>query len=62
MTEKPDWALQILNAEDLERQAAMLRQEAHDNRCQARESGGEQCTADAYPPHAHRINPEDMPC
>jgi hypothetical protein len=58
---KPTWALQILNAEDLERQAHVLREESDGWRCRAEDSGGARCTADVKPEHAHCYDEKDLP-
>jgi hypothetical protein len=57
---KPDWALMMQNARDLERQAQALRQEALDARCREM-LGGARCTADLMPEHAHRYHAGELP-
>lgn len=59
---KPGWARTVERAISLEREAADLREMADAMRCEARESGGERCTMNAWPRvHEHRIDQEDMP-
>lgn len=53
------WALQLHNANDLDRQAQTLRKESDSNRCPVRESGGERCTRDRHDDDAHRISEKD---
>jgi hypothetical protein len=57
----PIWAIQQLNAEDLERQAAVLREESVSARCPVYDSGDAQCTADRWPAHEHRHDEKELP-
>jgi hypothetical protein len=59
--EKPAWAQMEQGARNLVRVARSLSEVALEMRCTAEESGGIQCTADAFPPHAHRWSREDLP-
>lgn len=56
------WALLVLNADDLERQAAMLRQEAESWRCPERESGQVRCTRSRHSGDGDcRVSERDVP-
>lgn len=61
MRQYPVWAIQIMNAYDLQRQADVLREEGLSFRCPAEDSAGAQCTADRYPEHEHRHDEKELP-
>jgi hypothetical protein len=58
---KPEWAQRVSFHRQMEHFAIAGAEQAEKLRCTAGESGGERCTADAYPAHEHRYNVAELP-
>ncbi len=59
--EYPAWAFAYEEAERRAYSGHVAMTEALGRRCQHRDSGGAQCTADNLPGHEHRIRSDDLP-